>query len=94
MECENCGKNFRDRWNLSAHQSRLRPCTKKIEKTQEHTNKGNLAEFHVLEQNSTLGEQNSMFLEQNSMFDVQDSMLENDTIKCQFCFNTYFNKFN
>jgi hypothetical protein len=92
MECENCGKKFRDRWNLSVHQSRLRPCTKNLEKNEHDTLPPNLAEFHVLEQNSTLAEQNSMFLEQNSTLAEQNSMFENDTIKCQFCFNTYFNK--
>jgi len=92
MECEKCLKKFRDRWNLSAHKARIRPCERIPEKSLEHTNPGKVAEFHVLEQNSTLGKQNSMFLEQNSMLPEQDSMLKNDTVKCQFCFNTFFNK--
>ena len=45
MDCEKCGKKFRDRWNLSAHKARLRPCVKIPEKTTEHTNTRDLTEF-------------------------------------------------
>ena len=34
-KCEKCGKILRDRYNLSRHQSRLKPCVEKLTKIEE-----------------------------------------------------------
>jgi len=82
--CEKCGAVFRDNYDLSRHQARIRPCIEK--------NKNSLI---LPEQNDTPNKQKDTPNKQkdtvNKQKDIADE--QKDTTKeCKFCLNTYFNK--
>jgi len=76
--CEKCKKGFRDRYNLSKHMSRIKPC-----------NSNSSTQIDPMEpKNSGFGPKNSGIEPKNSGLCKQDSGIESK-LKCEFCTNIF-----
>ena len=81
FNCEKCGNLFRDRYNLTTHQSRIRPCVKENITNNFQT----MCKIINPTQNTTLGDPNSLTKDPNSLTE-----LENNT--CKYCLHTFSTK--
>jgi hypothetical protein len=86
LECPKCKNWFRDKWNLTSHLSRKKPCNPNFVEIPDDIPE-------KVKQNNALDQQNNAFDKQNNAFDKQNNAFENPN-KCQICLNTFFNKEN
>jgi hypothetical protein len=92
FNCEKCGKLFRDRYNLTSHQSRIRPCVKEnnVNNFQTMCKIINPTQNSTLStQNSTLSTQNNTLSTQNSTLSTQNSTLSTENNTCKYCLHTF-----
>ena len=86
--CEKCKKGFRDRYNLSKHMSRIKPCSSQIISMEPKNFEIDKQDSGFDKQDSGFDKQDSGFGKQDSGFDKQDSGIKN---RCKFCLNDFFN---
>ncbi len=89
FECEKCKKVFRDRYNLTKHQSRIRPCKKNmsIEPL------GESPKCTLGNANSSLGNANSSMGNANSSMGNANSSIDKK-INCVYCLISFKTKQN
>ena len=83
--CERCGKIFRDQYNLSTHQARIRPCRKQQNPQNDPETARNSA---FPPRDSTFEPKNSTFPPRNSTLVPRNSTFENK-LKCEFCMTVF-----
>ena len=85
LECEKCGKFFRDRWNLSAHMSRITPCTKE-------NGKNNLA--HEVKKDTLEAKKDTLEAKKDTLEAKKDILEAKKDIskQCKFCLTNLCNK--
>jgi hypothetical protein len=87
FDCKKCGNWFRDRYDLTKHQSRLRPCVKDF---QEKTND---TKFQGSPNNAEGSPNNAQKSPNNTEGSPNNTHFSQKNI-CQFCSNVFHNKSN
>jgi hypothetical protein len=84
-ECQNCGKIFRDNYNLHTHLVRLKPCKPKIQEKNNDIQKLGEKITSLGEKITPLGEKITPLGEKITPLEEKITPLN----KCDFCLNTY-----
>ena len=95
FNCEKCGNLFRDRYNLTTHQSRIRPCVKEniTNNFQTMCKIINPTQNNTLEDPNSLKEDpNSLKEDPNSLTEDPNSLTELENNTCKYCLHTFSTK--
>ena len=91
IDCKKCGNWFRDKYALTRHMSRIKPCVNENNKNPNDTKDPIKQDSAFIKQDSAFIKQDSAFVKQNSAFDKQNSAFDKECNKCIYCLQTFFN---
>ena len=82
--CEKCGAVFRDNYDLSRHQARIRPCFREIKNNP----------VQEIQKDTVNIQKDTVNIQKDTVDKQKDTVnIQKDTTKeCKFCLNTFFNK--